>query len=239
MIVPNDPFEWILEHPYRTEGGDWIHPNAPAGGGGPGLFTAPNIWFSPLIPLAHPNSPAARQLTPEEIHRAKPVAASVVLKLSGVIVAGGALSDNTVLAVNAAAEKTKMNGHRYIAYETNVLVGGSLAWRANNPGNLRDAASKIGLTPGEVGHFAVFASLEAGRAAQRLLYLDKYGAKTVRAAVSKLTPSSENDTTGYLAELKNAGLDLDKDVKSQIDALMKAVAVNEGLIPGTVVARVP
>ena len=81
--------------------------------------------------------------------------------------------------------------------------------------------------------------MEAGRAAQWLLYLEKYGALTVRAAVNKLTPSSENNTTGYLADLKNAGLDLDKDLKSQIDALMKAVAVNEGLIPGTVVAREP
>ena len=144
MIVPNDPFEWILEHPYLTEGGDWIHPKAPAGGGGQGSFTTPNIWFSPLIPLAHPDSPAARQLTKEEIHLAKPTATPVVLNFSGVIVAGAALSDNTVLAVNAAAKKVTTNGHRYIAYETNVQVGGSLAWRANNPGNLRNAASKIG-----------------------------------------------------------------------------------------------
>ena len=237
--MPPDPFESLFAHPYVTEGGDWIHPKAPAGGGGQGSFTTPNIWFSPLIPLAHPDSPAARQLTKEEIHLAKPTATPVVLNLSGVIVAGGALSDNTVSAVNAAAETTKINGHRYIAYETKVQVGGSLAWRANNPGNLRNAASKIGLTPGGVGHFAVFASLEAGRAAQRQLYLDKYGAQTVRAAINKLTPPSENNTDRYLKDLKNAGLDLDKDLKSQIDALMKAVAVNEGLIPGTVVARVP
>ena len=62
---------------------------------------------------------------------------------------------------------------------------------------------------------------------------------TVRAAINKLTPPSENNTARYLKDLKNAGLDLDKDLKSQIDALMKAVAVNEGLIPGTVVAREP
>ena len=109
--MPPDPFESLFAHPYVTEGGDWIHPKAPAGGGGQGSFTTPNIWFSPLIPLAHPDSPAARQLTKEEIHLAKPTATPVVLKLSDVIVAGGALSDNTVLAVNAAAKATKMNGH--------------------------------------------------------------------------------------------------------------------------------
>ena len=52
-----------------------------------------------------------RELTKEEIQLAKPTATPVVLKLSDVIVAGGALSDNTVLAVNAAAKATKMNGH--------------------------------------------------------------------------------------------------------------------------------
>ena len=110
-----------------------------------------------------------RELTKEEIQLAKPTATPVVLNLSGVIVAGGALSDNTVLAVNAAAKATKMNGHLYIAYETNVQVGGSLAWRANNPGNLRNAVSKIGLVPVGQQHFAVFATLDAGRAAQKVL----------------------------------------------------------------------
>lgn len=237
--MPKDPFESRLEHPFVTESGDWIHPNAPAGGGGLGSFTAPNTWFLPENPLAHPNSPVGRYLAPEEIHSAKPVAVPTALKLSGVVVAGGPLSDNTVLAVNAAGDKTPPQWRRYIAYAAEVNVGGSLAWRANNPGNLRNAASKIGLVPGATGHFAVFADLTAGRAAQKTLYLEKYGAMTVRAAITKLTPPNENDTAQYLVDLKNAGLDLDKDVKSQIDALMKAVAVNEGLIAGTVVARVP
>ena len=157
------------EYPAPWGGEVYFHPNAPAGGGGQGSFTTPNIWFSPLIPLAHPNSPAGRQLTKEEIHLAKPTATPVVLKLSGVIVAGAALSDNTVLALNAAAKTTKMNGHLYIAYETKVQVGGSLAWRANNPGNLRNAVSKIGWVPVGQQHFAVFATLDAGRAAQKVL----------------------------------------------------------------------
>jgi len=67
----------------------------------------------------------------------------------------------------------------------------------------------------------------------------EYGDMKVRDAINKLTPPSENDTKGYLAQLKAAGIDLDKDVKSQIDTLMKAVEANEGLIQGTEVARVP
>lgn len=165
--------------------------------------------------------------------------AAAALKISGVVVAGGPLSDATIVAVNAAAEKTPAQWRRYVAYETVVKVGGSLAWRANNPGNLRDASTKIGSVSGAVGHFAVFASLEEGRTAQRNLYLNKYGDMKVRDAIDKLTPPSENDTAHYLAELQKAGVSLDKDVKSQIDALMKAVEANEGLIVGIEVVRIP
>jgi hypothetical protein len=166
-------------------------------------------------------------------------ATAAKLSISGVIVAGGPLSDATIITVNAAAAKTPSQFRRYIAYDKDVKVGGSLAWRANNPGNLRDAPTKIGSVPGAVGHFAVFASLDDGRAAQKDLYLNKYGAMKVRDAINKLTPPSENDTTKYLDDLKRAGTDLDKDVKSQIDLLMPAVAANEGLIPGTVISRSP
>ena len=161
------------------------------------------------------------------------------LAISGVIAAGGELSRATIIAVNTAAAKTPSQWRRYIAYLTKVKVGGSLAWRANNPGNLRDAPSKIGSVSGAVGKFAIFATLEDGRAAQRDLYLTKYGNMKVRDAINKLTPPSENDTGQYLDLLEAAGVNLDKDVKSQIDTLMKGVEANEGLIAGTEVDRVP
>jgi hypothetical protein len=207
-----------------------IHPNAPAGGGGFGKFRsaspsgtnpAMDKWTRPgPLGLDHQNS----------IDR---------LTISGVIIGGGPLSQRTIRAVNAAAAKTPAQWRRYVAYADSVKIGGSLAWRANNPGNLRGAASKIGTVHGAVGTFAVFASVDAGRAAQRSLYLSIYGDMKVSAAINKLTPPSENDTVGYLALLKAAGVDLEKSVASQIDPLMKAVEANEGLIEGTVVARVP
>lgn len=160
-------------------------------------------------------------------------------KVNGTIIAGGPLSKVTQEQVSFAALKTPTQWRRYIAFADVVHVGGSLAWRANNPGNLRGAATKIGSVSGAVGSFAVFASIEDGRTAQRTLYLDKYGSMKVKDAINKLTPPSENDTVKYLAELKRAGVDLDKDVKSQIDILMPAVVVNEGLIVGIVVKRMP
>ena len=162
---------------------------------------------------------------------------SIIHNINGIIVGGGPLSSATIIAVNAAAAKTPAQWRRYIAYEGKVKVGGSLAWRANNPGNLRDATTKIGSVSGAVGLFAVFANLDEGRTAQKNLYINRYGAMKVRDAIDKLTPPSENDTTHYLAELKKAGVDLDKNVSSQIDVLMKAIETNEGLIAGIEVPR--
>jgi len=143
-----------------------IHPNAPAGGGGPGAFrsAAPMGTTPDMDKWMHPGPLGTKH---------KEVA--VTLKISGVIVAGGPLSQGTITAVNKAAEKTPLRWRHYVAYADKVKVGGSLAWRANNPGNLRNASTKIGTVPGAVGHFAVFASMEDGREAQRSLYVNKYG----------------------------------------------------------------
>jgi hypothetical protein len=157
--------------------------------------------------------------------------------ISGKIAGGGPLSNADVAAIDEAAPKVPSQFRRYIAYADVIKVGGSLAWRANNPGNLRDAPTKIDTVSGAVGTFAVFATMDDGRAAQRALYLDKYGEQTVKDAINKLTPPSENDTAGYLAKLKAAGVDLDKDVKSQIDKLMPAVEANEGMITGVELRR--
>ena len=120
---------------------------------------------------------------------------------------------------------------------THVKVGGSLAWRANNPGNLRGSDQEIAKVKGGTGKFAVFETMEIGRAAQKALYNDKYGKSSVRDAVNKLTPPSENDTAKYLAALQKAGVDLDKNVESQIGKLMTAIEENEGMIVGEVVER--
>ncbi len=207
---------------------DCVHPSSPAFSGGAGGFTSGRgTGRDPEMDKWNHPGPLDTSKT-----KAK-------LTIHGTIVAGGELSSSTIVAVNKAAASTPKQWRRYIAYATTVKVGGSLAWRANNPGNLRGAESKIGSVPGAAGKFAVFATLDAGRAAQRALYLSTYGDMKVRDAINKLTPSSENDTEKYLADLKKAGVDLDKDVKSQIDTLMKAVQTNEGLIEGKEVDRVP
>lgn len=209
---------------------DDIHPNAPSGGGGPGNFcsVAPTGQNPSFDQWMTPGPLGMACYMPDE-----------VLKITGVVIAGGPLSKASISAVNKAAERTPLQWRRYLAYNDVIKVGGSLAWRANNPGNLRDAATKIGSVPGAVGHFAVFASMANGRTAQKNLYLSKYGDMKVSDAINKLTPPNENNTVRYLNQLKLAGVELDKDVKSQIDLLMNAVEANEGMIEGIIVSRTP
>ena len=158
--------------------------------------------------------------------------------IKGIIAAGDSLSEDLITRVNEAAKSTPAQWYRYIAYQDVVKVGGSLAWRANNPGNLRSDKTEIAKTPGASGKFAVFENMAAGREAQKKLYVEKYGGQSVQDAVNKLTPPSENDTKRYLKELKAAGVKLDETVKSQIDVLMVAIQVNEGMIEGIIVPRI-
>jgi hypothetical protein len=57
--------------PYDAWQQQRCHPNAPAGGGGPGCFTSADPFLrsssSGWQGLPHPDSPAARYLTPQEI----------------------------------------------------------------------------------------------------------------------------------------------------------------------------
>jgi hypothetical protein len=206
-----------------------------AGGGADGGQQRPGVGKQTLteqLPGTGATQPSVSigATPPSEVAKKMP-------SITGVVVAGGPLSDADVDAIDKAAVSVPSQFRHYVAYADSIKVGGSLAWRANNPGNLRDASTKIGKVPGASGTFAVFATMEDGRAAQRDLYLNTYGALTVRAAIEKLTPRNENDTDAYLKKLAAAGVDLDKDVKSQIDVLMPAVQANEGMITGVVVAR--
>jgi len=159
---------------------------------------------------------------------------------------GSPLNDATLKAVAKAMKTEKLNSNKCIAYKEIIKIGGEIAWRANNPGNLGSKNNKPPI-PGRIGEVykpgklyeAVFPDWNTGVLAQRSLYEMKYGNERVRDAVKKITPSNENDTEGYLNKLEKAGVNLDQTVISQIYLLMKAISKNEGIKMGTVVTRVP
>jgi hypothetical protein len=97
---------------------------------------------------------------------------------------------------------------------------------------------QIASLPGGIGKFAVFETVEAGYAAQTTCY-SQHGAETVRVAISKLTPETENNLTKYLNDLQNMGVNLDQTVDSQFNVLMPAVRTLESgkMTPGTTIQR--
>lgn len=105
--------------------------------------------------------------------------------------------------------------------------------RNNNPGNIRygDFAYKHGATGRDSDGFAIFPTMDAGVSAQRALlqtYLAQ-GNDTIRKVVSKYAPPSENDTTGYIAEVaKKIGVGADQKLSAaNLDALSNAIFARE------------
>lgn len=119
--------------------------------------------------------------------------------------------------------------------------GGTIAWRQNNPGNLRNspiarAAGAIGVAHG----FAIFPDYDTGRGAiSQLLLSDRYRDLTVLSAMFKYAPPVENDTKSYQRNIvRLAGVqgnrrirDLDTD---ELERVIDAICVLEGNIPGRV-----
>lgn len=93
-----------------------------------------------------------------------------------------------------------------------IRSGGSIAWRFFNPGNLRGSdlqCTTIRTSPN--GSFAVFPDAETGeKALYNLLSSNpSYRNLTVKNAIYKYAPPSQNNTKGYVNKLKNSGINVD------------------------------
>ncbi|TBO32739.1 LysM peptidoglycan-binding domain-containing protein [Aquabacterium lacunae] len=115
--------------------------------------------------------------------------------------------------------------------------GGTIAWRFNNPGNIRpaptNASLRIGTGKTASGEFCIFPSYEIGRRAKKELLRRKYNAYTIPEAMEIYAPRSENDTDAYIEHIvKKTGLPRDKALSSfsdqQLDAMMRAMESREG-----------
>lgn len=144
----------------------------------------------------------------------------------------------------APATQVRAGAHgsdRYVAYPTEVHVNGSRAWRNNNPGNIK--AGPFATAHGAIGSdgtFAIFPSLDVGRAAQQTLIENRYANQTIEQMIRKYAPASENDTENYINFVHNAtAIDSNRtinslnaaDLQSVIDAMDK---IEGALIVGTV-----
>lgn len=131
----------------------------------------------------------------------------------------------------------------YIARPDNSLevrTGGTLTWRNNNPGNVRNSTQEIGQNDSQSGRLAIFDTPEAGQAAQSdLLSGPMYSGLTIGGMIGKYAPPSENDTAAYIANVeRHSGLGQSMPMVSLDDQqradLLNAMRTQEGYRVGTV-----
>ncbi len=107
--------------------------------------------------------------------------------------------------------------------------------RNNNPGNLRynTYTASLGATGKDADGFAIFPSMQAGVTAMRALLSGKGyvggGRNTISSIISKYAPSSENNTSAYIAAVSKAtGLDPNAQLTgAQLEAVQQQMMVHE------------
>lgn len=135
----------------------------------------------------------------------------------------------------------------WVVYENEARKGGSLAWRNNNPGNIRAGsfAEGHGAFAGKSsGGFAVFATQQQGfDAIIALLKTATYSSKTIAKAISTYAPSADsNDPVAYANNVaKWTGMKADTLMSTltdeQLSQVAKAIQREEGSIEGSSLPR--
>jgi hypothetical protein len=124
-----------------------------------------------------------------------------------------------------------------------VREGGSISWRNNNPGNVRAGSfAKEHGAIGEAGGFAVFPDEATGEKARADLLFgsaSKYRELSLKDAIYRYAPPSENDSKAYLETiLKATGAREDTRMNDlrpeQQNALLLAMKKHEGWKEGKV-----
>lgn len=120
---------------------------------------------------------------------------------------------------------------------------GTRNWRNNNPGNLEYGAfARSKGAVGTDGRFAVFPTLEAGmKAKEDLVFGPSYVNLSIRNAIKKYAPESENDVNMYVGQIVQAtGASEDTVLKNlnsrQRQAMLDKINQVEGFKVGQVFA---
>jgi hypothetical protein len=127
-------------------------------------------------------------------------------------VAGGAVTQAVTQPAapqtvqEAIAREVRVGSRRYVIYGDEVRTGGSVSWRARNPGNIRQggnygAISGVHASTPQNGNFAVFPDEQTGMVAITQV-LQHYGHVTVADAMSRYAPAADNnDPAAYAASV--------------------------------------
>ena len=150
--------------------------------------------------------------------------------------------------VKAVYIREKKTVHYFDAQGNETLyIGGSFAWRTNNPGNMAKPGQRVvpaigyaQRTSNPKSLFCIFADHATGERERIRLLKTKYKGDTISQMVYQYAPPHENDTEGYIAFLvKHSGLPRTSVVGDLNDAeferLSKAMAKQEGTIIGEII----
>ena len=150
------------------------------------------------------------------------------------------MADQKPTSVTSGIDKTRSrnddeNNQHWRKYtypdgHSETYYGGSRAWRNHNPGNLKNYpfATEQG-SIGDDGTFAIFPDYATGRdAAKALLKTDVYQELTLKEAIAKYSPATENNTARSQKLIQQfSGLDLKRDMNSltdtELETFMKAI----------------
>ncbi len=144
--------------------------------------------------------------------------------------------------------RAKETGHKEVTYwradgSSVRFIGGSRAWRNQNPGNVisKGNFAKNHGAIGTAGGFAIFPNYETGKAALfSLLKTKEYQSLTIDKVVERYAPKSSNDTRRYKVLVqKFTGLDLNRKLSTlsddELERLAKAIERIEGQDPGKII----
>ncbi len=156
-------------------------------------------------------------------------------------------SDRPTVAAADPGLEVMAGGRRYIIFPDEVRTGGTISWRARNPGNIR-YGDRYGAYPGKkantqsAGSFAVFPDEQTAFEAIKQV-LRGFGHVTVAKAMDKYAPAADgaNDPAAYARSVaKEMGVAVNTFVDglndSQMDIFATAVKRVEGWTAGTTYA---
>ncbi|MBN3757849.1 TIGR02594 family protein [Paraburkholderia sp. Tr-20389] len=140
--------------------------------------------------------------------------------------------------VSATHDKSTLTV-QYVADNGDILLrsGGTIAWRFNNPGNMRPPSkyvtTSIGVGDSKSGKFFIFPDYDTGRAEKKALLRRKYNNETIASAMEIYAPRSENDTDAYIKWIcDHTGFARDRQLSSmndgELDSMMSAMEKREG-----------
>jgi len=128
---------------------------------------------------------------------------------------------------------------QYVADNGDILLrsGGSIAWRFNNPGNLRPPSkfitTSIGIGQTKSGEFYIFPDYATGHAEKKALLRRKYNNESIASGMEIYAPPSENDTEAYINWIcSQTGFSRDRVINTMSDpdleSMMSAMEKHEG-----------